>query len=334
MSLLKQLEGIDEELSQKIQHISTIDQISKIKETFFGKKGKVSQVMQGIKNADPEEKPHIGQKVNELKKKYLGSFDEKIKRLELESLNQKLNAESIDISLPGSRPDIGVSHPIKMAERELISICESLGFSVASGPIIEDMFHNFEALNIPESHPSRDMHDTFYLDNNEVMRTHTSSVQIRYMEKNTPPIKIIAPGQVFRCDADRTHSPMFHQLEGLYVNQGVCLPELKYTLETLLRTFFNDDFPIRYRSSYFPFTEPSFEVDVQFSKTGEWMEVLGAGMVHRNVFRSVNYDPDEVTGFAFGLGIDRLAMLKYGIQDIRAFYENDIRFLRQGITSC
>ena len=230
--------------------------------------------------------------------------------------------------------DIGAMHPMKKAEAELVHICESLGFSVASGPIIEDMFHNFEALNIPDSHPSRDMHDTFYLEQDRVMRTHTSSVQIRYMKDNPPPVKIIAPGQVFRCDADRTHSPMFHQLEGLYVNEGVSLPELKFTLETLLKTFFEDDFPIRYRSSYFPFTEPSFEVDVQFKSTGEWMEVLGAGMVHRNVFRSVNYDPDQVTGFAFGLGIDRLAMLKYGIQDIRAFYDNDIRFLRQGAGAC
>ena len=290
--------------------------------------------MQGIREASNEEKPLVGQKVNEIKQKYLGSFDKKIKALEEARLNQQLASESIDITLPGDRMDIGAMHPIKKAEAELVHICESLGFSVASGPIIEDMFHNFEALNIPDSHPSRDMHDTFYLEQDRVMRTHTSSVQIRYMKDNPPPVKIIAPGQVFRCDADRTHSPMFHQLEGLYVNEGVSLPELKFTLETLLKTFFEDDFPIRYRSSYFPFTEPSFEVDVQFKSTGEWMEVLGAGMVHRNVFRSVNYDPDQVTGFAFGLGIDRLAMLKYGIQDIRAFYDNDIRFLRQGAGAC
>jgi phenylalanyl-tRNA synthetase alpha chain len=334
MSLLEKLDHIDQDLKRQVNDVSTIDQIIELKESFFGKKGKISQVMQGIREATNDEKPLVGQKINEIKQKYLGSFDKKIKVLEEARLNQQLANESIDITLPGDRMDIGAMHPIKRAEAELANICESLGFSVASGPIIEDMFHNFEALNIPESHPSRDMHDTFYLDKNRVMRTHISSVQIRYMTGHQPPIKIIAPGQVFRCDADRTHSPMFHQLEGLYVNQGVSLPELKFTLETLLKTFFEDDFPIRYRSSYFPFTEPSFEVDVQFKSTGEWMEVLGAGMVHRNVFRSVNYDPDQVTGFAFGLGIDRLAMLKYGIQDIRAFYDNDIRFLRQGAGAC
>ncbi len=331
MSLIKTLDEIDAILTEKVSLLTTKEEIIETKEQFFGKKGRISQVMKGLKSATVEEKPKVGQKVNELKQKYLSTFDKKLKSIEIDDMNKKLSQESIDISLPGNRTNIGCLHPIKKAEQELVSICENMGFSVAQGPIIEDMFHNFEALNIPESHPSRDMHDTFYLSDKEVMRTHTSSVQIRYMKEHDPPIKIVAPGQVFRCDADRTHSPMFHQLEGLYVNTKVSLPELKYTLETLLKTFFDDDFPIRYRSSYFPFTEPSFEVDVLFSKTGEWMEVLGAGMVHRNVFRSVNYNPDQVTGFAFGLGIDRLAMLKYGIQDIRAFYENDIRFLRQGV---
>ena len=330
MSLIEQLNSIDQDLESQVKDVISIDQLTELKESFFGKKGRISQVMQGIRNASNEEKPLVGQRVNELKQKYLGSIEQKLKTLEAEKLNQQLAADAVDITRPGDRVDIGAMHPIKRAEKELVAICESMGFSVADGPIIEDMFHNFEALNIPDSHPSRDMHDTFYLKDDHVMRTHTSSVQIRYMTQNQPPIKIIAPGQVFRCDADRTHSPMFHQLEGLYVNNNVTLPELKYALETLLKTFFDDDFPIRYRSSYFPFTEPSFEVDVQFKGSGEWMEVLGAGMVHRNVFRSVNYDPDQVSGFAFGLGIDRLAMLKYGIKDIRAFYENDTRFLRQG----
>ena len=290
--------------------------------------------MQGIRDASNDEKPLVGQKVNELKSKYLATFDKKIKDIEHQLLQQQLIKQSIDITLPGNRPNIGVEHPLRRAERELVLICESLGFSVATGPIIEDMFHNFEALNIPETHPARDMHDTFYLDGHRVLRTHTSSVQIRFMKNHEPPIKIVAPGQVFRCDSDRTHSPMFHQLEGLYVNEQVSLPELKHTLETLLTLFFGENVPIRYRSSYFPFTEPSFEVDIQFKKTGEWMEVLGAGMVHRNVFRSVEYNPDEITGFAFGLGIDRLAMIKYGIEDIRSFYENDIRFIRQGVPGC
>jgi phenylalanyl-tRNA synthetase alpha chain len=330
MSLLQDLQEIDDDLCKIIAKISTADEINQLKDSFFGKKGRLSCVMQQIRSATPEEKPLIGQKVNEIKSKYLGIFDDTLARLQSNEIDRQLSREAIDITLPGHRWDIGQTHPIREAENELIRICESMGFSVATGPIVEDMFHNFQALNIPETHPSRDMHDTFYLGQNMVLRTHTSSVQIRYMTRTQPPFKIVSPGPVFRCDSDRTHSPMFHQLEGLYVNHQVSLPELKYTLEQLLTAFFNEKFPIRYRSSYFPFTEPSFEVDVKFKKTGEWMEVLGAGMVHRNVFRSVNYNPDQVTGFAFGLGVDRLAMLKYGVEDIRSFYENDIRFIRKG----
>ncbi|MEK9726720.1 MAG: phenylalanine--tRNA ligase subunit alpha [Candidatus Margulisiibacteriota bacterium] len=330
MSILEQLENIHQELSLKINDPKTKDEVIELKEVFFGKKGKISEVMKHIRSASNEEKPLVGKKMNELKVHFLTKIDQKISDLAQADLTAKLMNEKIDITLPGRRAQFGGLHPIRKAEYELVDICESLGFSVASGPIIEDMFHNFEALNIPETHPSRDMHDTFYLAENKVLRTHTSSVQIRYMQKNQSPIKIIAPGQVFRSDQDRTHSPMFHQLEGLYINNEVTLPELKFILEQILKEFFDDDFPIRYRSSYFPFTEPSFEVDVKFSSTGEWMEVLGAGMVHRNVLRAVDLDPDANQGFAFGLGIDRLAMLKYGISDIRPFYENDIRFLKQG----
>ncbi len=330
MSIIDDLTNIAGDLQKKATLELSMEEVLDLKESFFGKKGKINEVMKNIRFASNEEKPLVGKKVNELKQKYLASLDEKIKTLEKAKLNEQLMNQRIDITLPGRRVSFGDLHPIRKAEYELVQICESMGFSVATGPIIEDMFHNFEALNIPETHPSRDMHDTFYLANDKVLRTHTSSVQIRYMQNNRPPIKIVAPGQVFRSDQDRTHSPMFHQLEGLYINHNVTLPELKYALERILKQFFNDDFPIRYRSSYFPFTEPSFEVDVKFSSTGEWMEVLGAGMVHRNVLRSVDLDPDTYTGFAFGLGIDRLAMLKYGISDIRAFYENDIRFLRQG----
>ena len=330
MSLLDQLEGIDQELS-KFETFNSIEEIIKVKDVFFGKSGKISTVMKNMRDASNEEKPLIGKKVNEIKDKYLGAFDRQIVSIQEKQLNDQLLAESIDISLPSNRPPIGAIHPIRRTEKELVEICEKLGFSVARGPIIEDDFHNFEALNIPETHPSRDMHDTFYLKNNRLLRTHTSSVQIRYMTNNSPPIKIIAPGQVFRCDADKTHSPMFHQLEGLYVDSDVSVPDLKYILESLLGTFFTDEFQIRFRSSYFPFTEPSFEVDVAFNQSGEpeWMEVLGAGMVHQNVLSAVNINPSKYSGFAFGLGIDRLAMLKYNIRDIRSFYENDRRFLRQ-----
>ena len=331
MSIIEELQKIELDLSQLSLGDCDASKITQYKELFFGKKGKISDVMKNIRFASNDEKPLVGKKVNELKSKFLTKFDHQIAELEKQERNKQLANERVDISLPGNRSAHGVLHPIRKAEMELIEICESMGFSVATGPIIEDAFHNFEALNIPETHPSRDMHDTFYLSGDNVLRTHTSSVQIRYMMSHKPPIKIVAPGQVFRSDQDRTHSPMFHQLEGLYINRKVSLPELKYALETILKTFFNDDFPIRYRASYFPFTEPSFEVDVKFSSTNEWMEVLGAGMVHRNVLRSVKINPDEYTGFAFGLGIDRLAMLKYGITDIRAFYENDTRFLRQGV---
>jgi phenylalanyl-tRNA synthetase alpha chain len=331
MSILEQLDAIDNELNQMTIASLTLDELRQLKENFFGKKGRISDVMKSIRLATKDEKPHVGKKMNQLKATHLLKLDQQLLVLESEDAHRKLMADGIDITLPGRRVSAGSVHPIRRAEWELAAICESLGFSVASGPIIEDMFHNFEALNIPSTHPSRDMHDTFYLNTDHVLRTHTSSVQIRYMTSHQPPIKIIAPGQVFRSDQDRTHSPMFHQLEGLYINTSVTLPELKYVLETILKTFFNDDFPIRYRASYFPFTEPSFEVDVQFASTGEWMEVLGAGMVHRNVLRSVHLDPDQTTGFAFGLGIDRLAMLKYGISDIRPFYENDYRFLNSEV---
>ncbi|MBL6723245.1 MAG: phenylalanine--tRNA ligase subunit alpha [Candidatus Margulisbacteria bacterium] len=327
---MDQLNTIDHDLNETMTTLATIEEIVQAKESVFGKKGSLTQIMKQFRDASTEDRPLLGQKVNQIKAKYLNAFDHQIRRLEKQQLDEQLMSESVDIFLPGTRPLMGGLHPIRQAEKDLISACESLGFSMVKGPIIEDTFHNFEALNIPDTHPSRDMHDTFYLNNHHVLRTHTSSVQIRHMLKTPPPLKMLSSGPVFRCDSDRTHSPMFHQMEGLYVNHKVTLPELKYTLDALLKTFFEDDHLIRFRSSYFPFTEPSFEVDIQFKKTGEWMEVLGAGMVHRNVFRSVNYNPDDVSGFAFGLGIDRLAMLKYGIEDIRAFYENDTRFLRQG----
>lgn len=330
MSILDQLNQIEQEL-HNLANESSLDCASEIKDTFFGKTGKINQVMKQMRHASPEEKPRIGQKINTLKDSYLTRLDEKICQYKQEKEQAQLLLEAIDITCPSNRPPIGVAHPIKRTESDLVHICSSMGFSVVTGPIIEDMFHNFEALNIPETHPARDMHDTFYLTNKRLLRTHTSSVQIRTMKASHPPIKIISPGQVFRSDADRTHSPMFHQLEGLYVNKNVGLPDLKHALQLLLSRFFSNEFQIRFRSSYFPFTEPSFEVDVAFNQSGdpEWMEVLGAGMVHPNVLTSVGIDPMTHSGFAFGLGIDRLAMLKYSIRDIRSFYENDTRFLRQ-----
>lgn len=322
--------NIENELKHAVSTDMDEATIQHIRESFFDKKGRISQAMAGMHLETADQKPIIGKKVNELKTVYLPLIDDKLKKKQADNLHRDLANQAIDITLPGKRPALGSWHPIRRAEHELVAIGESMGFSVVYGPIIEDMFHNFDALNIPATHPARDMHDTFYLSRDAVLRTHTSSVQIRHMRQNRPPITIMAPGPVFRSDQDRTHSPMFHQLEGLHVDRGVTLPDLKRALSTLLTSFFNGDFPIRYRSSYFPFTEPSFEVDIQ-TPNGEWMEVLGAGMVHRQVLRAVDIDPDVYTGFAFGLGIDRLAMIKFGVTDIRDFYDNDTRFLRQGV---
>ena len=265
--------------------------------------------------------------INEIKEKIQILISDKKIILENQVYSEKLTSENIDISLPGRGQTQGSLHPITQTLAEIESLFVTIGFKVADGPEIEDNYHNFEALNIPENHPARAMHDTFYIDADKLLRTHTSNVQIRYMKDNKPPMAIIAPGRVYRCDSDMTHTPMFHQVEGLLINEDVTFANLKELLTEFLNQFFKKELQIRFRPSYFPFTEPSAEVDI-LGENG-WMEILGCGMVHPYVLDNVGINSERYNGFAFGMGVERLAMLKYGIDDIRLFFENDIRFLKQ-----
>jgi len=280
-----------------------------------------------------DQRPAAGQRINEVKQAIQAQLEAKTEALQSAAINEKLKSETIDVTLPGRTNNIGTLHPVTITLRRIENLFQRHGFSVVDGPEIEDDFHNFEALNIPLHHPARAMHDTFYFDDGLLLRTHTSSVQIRTMQNNQPPIRIIAPGRVYRCDSDITHSPMFHQVEGLLVDKEVSFAQLKGLVIEFLHAFFeNDQLGIRFRPSYFPFTEPSAEVDIEWTDDdgkSHWLEVMGCGMVHPNVFSQVGIDHQQYNGFAFGLGVERLAMLYYGVRDLRMFYENDQRFLRQ-----
>jgi phenylalanyl-tRNA synthetase alpha chain len=299
---------------------------------FLGKKGAFTELMKGLGKMSPEERPRAGQIINEAKQTVQTLVNEKKAALEAALLEKKLAAEAVDVTLPGRDVDIGGVHPVTRTLERIERLFAQAGFTVAQGPEIEDDWHNFEALNIPETHPARAMHDTFYINEKDVLRTHTSGVQIRVMEQGEPPIRIIAPGRVYRCDSDQTHTPMFHQVEGLVVEKNANFAQLKTLIIDFLRRFFEDDnLKVRFRPSYFPFTEPSAEVDIATDLFGDgrWMEVLGCGMVHPNVLRNVGIDPETYQGFAFGLGVERLTMLRYGVNDLRLFFENDLRFLQQ-----
>jgi phenylalanyl-tRNA synthetase alpha chain len=339
MSLVDQLQTLKTAAFGDIQTASSTQALDELRVKFLGKKGLLTDILKGVSSLEVSERPKIGQVANDVKTEIQALYQEKLGLLQTQERDAKLKEEAVDVSMPGYVKWTGLRHPLNQVLLEVQEIFQKLGFSVKEGPDVESDYYNFEALNIPKDHPARDMHDTFYLKNGDVLRTHTSPVQIRTMKAQTPPIRIIVPGKVYRCDTDVTHSPMFHQVEGLYVDTDVTFAQLKGTLSHFLKEFFGQDKKVRFRPSYFPFTEPSTEVDVQCVKceghgcnickrTG-WLEILGAGMVNRKVFESVGYDPDVVTGFAFGLGIERLAMLKYGIPDIRLFYENDKRFLSQ-----
>ena len=297
--------------------------------SYLGKKGKITEQLKSLGNLPREQIPSAGQIINATKKEITALIDSRKAALESEALQQQLSHESIDVTLPGRGLNRGGLHPVTITRHRIQTLLEQLGFQVAEGPEVEDDYHNFEALNIPPCHPARAMHDTFYFDNGLLLRTHTSSVQIRYMENNAPPYRIISPGRVYRRDSDQTHTPMFHQVEGLLVDKGVAFSDLMGHLEIFLRLFFDiEDVTIRFRPSYFPFTEPSTEVDIKIG-SGKWLEVLGAGMVHPKVFQSVGLDTGRYTGYAFGMGVERLAMLRYGITDLRLLFENDLRFLKQ-----
>lgn len=308
--------------------MSDIATLDEIRVKYLGKKGFFTEQMKGLGALSAEERPAAGAVINQAKQQVQDALNERREALEVAVLNQKLAAETIDVSLPGRRIENGGLHPVTRTIERIERLFGEMGFKVARGPEIEDGFHNFDALNIPAHHPARTDHDTFYFNPDLMLRTHTSGVQIRTMEHQQPPIRIIAPGRVYRNDYDMTHTPMFHQVEGLLVDEHASFTELKGILHDFLRNYFEEDLTIRFRPSYFPFTEPSAEVDVM-GKNGKWLEVLGCGMVHPNVLRSVGIDPEKYSGFAFGMGVERLTMLRYGVNDLRAFFENDLRFLKQ-----
>ncbi|MDX7707234.1 phenylalanine--tRNA ligase subunit alpha [Aeromonas caviae] len=325
---MQQLEEVVGQAKAEIEGVSDIAALDEIRVKYLGKKGFFTEQMKGLGALSAEERPAAGAVINQAKQQVQDALNARREAFEVAVLNQKLAAETIDVSLPGRRIENGGLHPVTRTIERIERLFGEMGFKVARGPEIEDGFHNFDALNIPAHHPARTDHDTFYFNPDLMLRTHTSGVQIRTMEHQQPPIRIIAPGRVYRNDYDMTHTPMFHQVEGLLVDEHASFTELKGILHDFLRNYFEEDLTIRFRPSYFPFTEPSAEVDVM-GKNGKWLEVLGCGMVHPNVLRSVGIDPEKYSGFAFGMGVERLTMLRYGVNDLRAFFENDLRFLKQ-----
>jgi len=311
-----------------IADASDAQALDQIRVQYLGKKGEVTQLLKGLGKLSAEERPKVGDEINKAKDALLQDLNARKAGIDAAQLQAKLAAETLDVTLPGRGQSVGGLHPVTKTIQRIEDFFGSIGFSVAEGPEIEDDYHNFEALNIPAHHPARAMHDTFYFNANTVLRTHTSPVQVRTMESDKPPIRIICPGRVYRCDSDQTHSPMFHQVEGLLVDKDISFADLKGILEQFLKAFFEDNVKVRFRPSYFPFTEPSIEVDIDRGD-GKWLEVLGCGMVHPKVFESSGIDPEEYTGFAFGMGVERLAMLRYGVNDLRLFFDNDLRFLNQ-----
>lgn len=306
--------------------------LDEIRVHYLGKKGALTALLKQLATVAPEDRPKFGQLVNEAKEQVQTAIIKQKKQLAAVALNEKLATETIDITLAGRGQEVGGLHPVTRTQERIENFFRGIGFTVASGPEIEDDYHNFEALNIPEHHPARAMQDTFYFDANTVLRTHTSPVQVRTMETSEPPIRIICPGRVYRCDSDQTHTPMFHQVEGLLIDKNISFADLKGTLQQFLNVFFEDDVKTRFRPSYFPFTEPSIEVDiwrVNSKGEGSWLEVLGCGMVHPKVLQMSGIDPEKYTGFAFGMGVERFAMLRYRVDDLRMFFENDLRFLKQ-----
>ncbi len=294
---------------------------------YLGKRGEITQRLKQLGSLPDSERPAAGQAINQAKQQVREALDRRKTELQQEQLSQRLARERIDISLPGRGQRNGGLHPVTLTLQEIERLFVEIGFTVVDGPEIEDDYHNFAALNIPEHHPARAMHDTFYCHTDLLLRTHTSNVQIRHMNETRPPLRVIAPGRVYRCDSDMTHTPMFHQVEGIMVDEGVTFAHLKGVLEEFAEHIFGEGVPTRFRPSYFPFTEPSAEVDI-LGENG-WLEILGCGMVHPAVLENVGIDSRKYSGFAFGMGVERIAMLRYGINDIRMFFENDLRFLRQ-----
>lgn len=313
-----------------IEAAQDFNALEQIKARYLGKTGELTGLLKTLGQMSPEERKTIGAHINECKNQFQTAFNAKRDALNEAKLQAQLAAEALDITLPGRAQEHGGLHPVTLTLQRVVELFHGMGFEVADGPEIEDDFHNFQALNIPANHPARAMQDTFYVENGDVLRTHTSPIQIRYMlDKKEPPIRIIAPGRVYRVDSDATHSPMFHQAEGLWVEEGVTFADLKAVFTDFIRRFFErDDLQVRFRPSFFPFTEPSAEIDIM-GENGKWLEVGGCGMVHPNVLKNINIDSEKYTGFAFGIGLDRFAMLRYNVNDLRLFFDNDLNFLKQ-----
>jgi phenylalanyl-tRNA synthetase alpha chain len=325
---MSDLNNLLEQAKSALANATDIAAVEHIRVEYLGKKGSITNKMRDLGNVPAEERPKFGQLINQAKQELQVLIQEKLSMFKSAELRAKLASETIDVTLPGRNASVGSLHPVSLIRRDIEKYFISIGFEVAEGPEIESDYYNFTALNIPESHPARADFDTFYFSNGDVLRTHTSPVQIRTMENKKPPIQVIAPGRVYRCDSDATHTPMFNQVEGLWIDEGVSFADLKGVLLDMLQTLFGADVEMRMRPSYFPFTEPSAEVDVRWGEN-DWLEILGCGMVHPNVLANVGIDSERYSGFAFGIGMDRLAMLRYGINDLRVMFDNDIRFLRQ-----
>jgi phenylalanyl-tRNA synthetase alpha chain len=317
----------------EIEASDSLQQLDELRVRYLGKKGEITAQLKSLGSMEPEQRRSFGQAVNAARDTLSQAINARRQALESTALEQRLLSEKVDVTLPGRGEQRGGLHPVTMAMERAIGIFNKLGFDVATGPEVEDDHYNFESLNFPPHHPARAMHDTFYFGDGRLLRTHTSPVQIRVMERSDPPYRIIAPGKVFRSDSDQTHTPMFHQIEGLLVGEGVSMADLKGILHTFVEAFFERSLAMRFRPSYFPFTEPSAEVDIGWEKGDGsepgWLEILGCGMVHPNVLSGCDVDPEKYTGYAFGMGVERLAMLRYGVTDLRQFFENDLEFLRQ-----
>jgi phenylalanyl-tRNA synthetase alpha chain len=322
-----ELKKLGEEATEAIATADNLDKLEQLRVSYLGKKGQVSKILGTMGKLDPQERPKVGAMANEVKEAIQSSLEEKREALQKTAIETQLKAEALDVTMPGVYRPQGRIHPLNGIIDKALDIFVGLGYTASSGPEIENDYYNFEALNTPKDHPARDMQDTFYLPGERLLRTHTSPVQIRYMEKNQPPIRVIAPGRVYRRDTvDATHAAVFHQIELLAIDEGLSFSDLKGTIKEFLRQMFGD-LPIRFRASYFPFTEPSAEVDLEWK--GKWLEVLGCGMVDPNVMQAVGYDPEKYTGFAAGFGVERFAMVLHQIDDIRRVYASDLRFLQQ-----
>ena len=339
MTMKDKLEQMLEAGRAAMEAAGSEPELQEVKVRFLGKKGELTTIMKGMGALSDEERPRIGAVANRVKDELEALFEARLTSLRDQEIALRLQREKIDVTLPGRRRPAGNKHPITLVTEEISDIFASLGFGIAEGPEVEKDFYNFEALNFPKDHPARDMQDTFFVSDDVLLRTHTSPVQIRTMLHQAPPVRVIAPGTVYRKDSDLTHSPMFHQVEGFLVDRHVTFGDLKGILSSFVSQYFGPDVGVRFRPSFFPFTEPSAEVDIQcvicggggcrVCKNSGWLEILGSGMIDPEVFRAVHYDPEVYSGFAFGMGVERIAMLKYGVNDLRLFFDNDVRFLRQ-----